>query len=98
MFCKKSSEFYLFLFFFLDELFLLLLFLAEDPVDEEALAFLAGIFKVAPARRASEVMPLAAFSSAIETPYFFEIDERLSPLLILCELGAAAFAVCVLPV
>lgn len=93
----KSSEFYLLL-FFLDDVFLPLLFLAAEPVDEEALAFLAGIFKVAPARRASELMPLAAFSSAMETPYFFEIDDRVSPLLILCEPGVAAFAVCVLPV
>ena len=86
--CEKSGYlFFLFLEvdFFAVPLFLAvpLLFLEVPVLLVEALALLAGIFNVAPARRASFFIPLAALSSAIDTPYFFEIDERVSPFFIL---------------
>ena len=63
--------------------------------EAELLAVFAGIFRVAPARSASDVMPLAAFNCATVTPYFLDMVDSDSPLFILWVVGLAGAALAV---
>lgn len=75
-------------------------FLAEEEYDfladelfEDDVDVLAGILRVFPARIASLLMPLAFLIASTDTPYFFDIDDSVSPFLIECSVAFAGWVV-----